>query len=165
MRLLNSNSTKIIFLSFLILASCKSAIDVTPGSERIRIFDSEPKGCLYVGEVASIQDEQDVGTLETKMELATRVDLRNKAYSLGGNVLVFLKGKRTNTLPGSAADAKMTPLKPAEKTATTAGAKSADAAKVDAASTSNENVPERNEDGKLVFLGTVFKCPSSIVNQ
>lgn len=133
------------------LTACKS-YDVTPGSERVRVFDAEPKGCLYVGEVSSVQEEATVGTLETQMDLATRVDLRNKAHALGGNILVFLKGKNTNTLPGSSsAKSKAAPT----------------AAKGAAADASVASAPADNagSTGPLVFIGTVFKCPASVLNQ
>lgn len=145
------NSLLLLFI-FAGLTACKS-YDVTPGSERVRIFDAEPKGCLYVGEVSSVQEEATIGTLETQMDLTTRVDLRNKAHALGGNILVFLKGKNTNTLPGSSSSkAKAAPSAAASKTATDSSAASAPADS--AAST-----------GPLVFIGTVFKCPASVLNQ
>lgn len=145
-----SNSRVVIGLAFLLLVSCKT-YDVTPGAERVRVFDAEPKGCLYVGEVSSVQEDRTVGTLETQMDLATRVDLRNKAHALGGNIIVFLKGKNTNTLPGSAAN----PL--AMKTGTKT-------------STPTEVVQKPAENSSdevktIVFLATVFRCPSSILNQ
>lgn len=142
-----------ILTAILFLFSCKST-EITPGSERIRVLDAEPKGCLYVGEVSSVQEDKTVGTLETEMDLETRLDLRNKAHTLGGNILVFLKGKNTNTLPGSA------PVKPlASKTG---GEKSSGAETEKSA----EPAPARvNKADTLIFLATVFKCPSSILNQ
>lgn len=148
-----------VFAAFLFLFSCKS-MEVTPGSERVRVLDAEPKGCLYVGEVSSVQNDETVGTLETEMDLATRVDLRNKAHALGGNILVFLKGKNTNTLPGSAATAPLAmKAGSAAGKAPTAGAVSAKAA---------EPAPkpaDTEKESTLVFLATVFKCPSSVLNQ
>lgn len=139
-----------ISTALLFLFSCKS-FEVTPGSERVRVFETEPKGCLYVGEVSSVQEDRTVGTLETEMDLATRVDLRNKAHALGGNILVFLKGKKTNTLPGSSA-----PPKPGSKTV----------AKTDEAEKTTDAPQSSSDEVKtLVFLATVFKCPSSILNQ
>jgi hypothetical protein len=130
----------------LILTGCKT-YEVNPGSERVRVLDAEPKGCLYMGEVASVQEDRTVGTLETEMDLSTRVDLRNKAHALGGNILVFLKGKNSNMLPGST---------PAGKAQTKAA-------------TSSEPAPDGPsappEKDALVFLATVFKCPSSVLNQ
>jgi hypothetical protein len=145
----------VILSSFLFLFSCKS-LDVTPGAERVRVLDAEPKGCLYVGEVSSVQSDSSVGTLETEMDLETRVDLRNKAHALGGNILVFLKGKNTNTLPSS-----MPPLAMKAGAASNQAATSAKSANETAKS--SETTTEKVDT--LVFLATVFKCPSSILNQ
>lgn len=141
-------------LAFLFLFSCQS-LEVTPGAERVRVFEAEPKGCLYVGEVSSVQEDKTVGTLETQMDLATRVDLRNKAHGLGGNILVFLKGKNTNTLPGSSAN----PL------AMKAGSKSSAGAVEEVQKSSANSDRYSDEVKKIVFLATVFRCPSSILNQ
>jgi len=144
---------KFFLTSLLVLTGCahgglfgSKSYDVTPGAERVRVLDAEPKGCLYVGEVSSVQEEKTVGTLETEMDLETRVDLRNKAHALGGNILVFLKGKNTNTLPGSA---------PASKTSSKTA---------DAKAESESHEPPSNPNA-LVFIATVFKCPSSVLNQ
>lgn len=134
----------------LFFVSCKS-LDVNPGAERVRVFEAEPKGCLYVGEVATVQEDKTVGTLETQMDLATRVDLRNKAHALGGNIIVFLKGKNTNTLPGSTGS----PL------AMKAGAKKGE----EVQKTVERTDQSLDEVKTIVFLATVFKCPSSILNQ
>ncbi|MGZ3724273.1 MAG: DUF4156 domain-containing protein [Pseudobdellovibrio sp.] len=149
--------SRALILSLFVLAGCKSvgglfgsSPDITPGSERVRVFDAEPKGCLYVGEISSVQEDKTVGTLETEMDLATRIDLRNKAHALGGNILVFLKGKNSNTLPGSAPVGSKT-----SATASKAGA---------AAEPSASQEPPSNPN-TLVFLATVFKCPSSVLNQ
>ena len=153
-RILKSISIKKLFLlvfSSFIITSCQT-YDVVPGSERVRVFDAEPKGCLYVGEISSVQENRSVGVLETEMSLETRVDLRNKAHKLGGNILVFLKGKNTNTLPGSKVSAAAG--KPA------VAAKTTDAQAVD---TSTQEPPA--DPNTLVFLATVFKCPSTVLNQ
>ena len=141
----------VIGLIFLFLVSCKT-YDVTPGAERVRVFEAEPKGCLYVGEVSSVQEDRTVGTLETQMDLTTRVDLRNKAHALGGNIIVFLKGKNTNTLPGSAAN-------PLASKGVKASAPTEVVQKSEATDKSSDEVKT------IVFLATVFKCPSSILNQ
>ena len=130
------------------LIGCQS-YEILPGSERIRVFDAEPKGCLYVGEVSSVQEASGIGTLETEMNLETRIDLRNKAHKLGGNILVFLKGKSTNTLPGTKVS--------------NPGSGKASAAKTTEAAGVEKNTKE--SETSLVFLATVFKCPSSILNQ
>lgn len=153
-RILKSISVTKLFLlvfSSFFITSCQT-YDVVPGSERVRVFDTEPKGCLYVGEISSVQENRSVGVLETEMSLETRVDLRNKAHKLGGNILVFLKGKNTNTLPGS-------------KVVTAAGkpAVAAKAGDAQAADTSTQEPPA--DPNTLVFLATVFKCPSTVLNQ
>lgn len=149
---MTAKNSLLLLALFAGLTACKS-YDVTPGSERVRIFDAEPKGCLYVGEVSSVQEDATVGTLETQMDLTTRVDLRNKAHALGGNILVFLKGKNTNTLPGSSSTkATKTPTPTASKAT---GDNAAAAAPSDSTSGA----------GPLVFIGTVFKCPASVLNQ
>ena len=151
------NRTFGLSLLLVALAGCKSggifgrSYEINPGSERVRVFETEPKGCLYVGEISSVQEEKTIGTLETEMDLATRVDLRNKAHALGGNILVFSKGKVTNTLPGSA---------PVNKAASASAAKPAEG---QAAAAPPE--PPADEPTSLVFLATVFKCPSSVLNQ
>lgn len=140
----------LLLIPLLFLYSCKS-YDVLPGAERVRVFENEPKGCIYVGEVSSVQEDETVGTLETEMDLATRIDLRNKAHKLGGNIIVFLKGRRTNTLPGSA------PIAPATgKPATSTDAK------VDAKA---EPAEKSSDEKTLIFIATVFRCPSSVLNQ
>lgn len=131
-----------------VIAGCTS-VDVVPGSERVRVFEAEPKGCLYIGEVSSIQKKRELSTLATEMSLDTRIDLRNKAYKLGANVLVFMKPK---SAVGTSAAA--TTPKPAEPAKT---AESESEGSSDAESSSGE--------GPLVFLATAFKCPSGILNQ
>ncbi len=147
---ITTNRVVIVLIS-LFLVSCKT-YDVTPGAERVRVFEAEPKGCLYVGEVSSVQEDRTVGTLETQMDLATRVDLRNKAHALGGNIIVFLKGKNTNTLPGSAAN----PL-------AIKGVKTSTPTEVVQKSEATDK--SSDEVKTIVFLATVFRCPSSILNQ
>ena len=46
-----------LVLGFAALASCKS-YDIKPGSERIRVFESEPKGCIFLGEIPRDYFEQ-----------------------------------------------------------------------------------------------------------
>ncbi len=127
-----------IIVAFLLagMMSCQT-IDIKPGSERVRVFEAEPKGCVFVGEIPSVQENTITGMppTEVDMGLPTRVELRNKAHDLGGNVIVFMNKNKNKT----AADLK----KP------TAGAE------------------EDKSEKKIstVFLATVFRCPSAIVNQ
>lgn len=137
--------SKILILVFLFfVVSCKS-YDINPGSERIRVFDAEPKGCVYVGEVSAVQEDVVPSSVvgDQEMTIGTRVDLRNKAHALGGNILVFMDKNRGKDKKQTAAPA------------------AAAAKKVEA------TAEEDKSDKKLttVFLATVFRCPSAILNQ
>ena len=155
---------KVVLLTTLFfLFSCKS-YDVSPGAERVRVFETEPKGCIYVGEVSSVQEDETVGTLETEMDLVTRVDLRNKAHKLGGNIIVFLKGRNTNTLPNSASVAAISIGGAKPGAAGSAGAAPAPAKSGTDVKTPDSKIIE-NEIRRIIFIATVFRCPSSILNQ
>ncbi len=132
----------ITFLFLASLFSCQT-IDIKPGSERIRVFESEPKGCIFVGEIPSVQENKVTGLppTEVDMDLPTRVDLRNKAHTLGGNVIVFTASNKNKK--NSEAVKKAIPV---------AGSAEAEAASAEKKITT-------------VFLATVFRCPGSIVNQ
>lgn len=137
-----------VAFAFLSLAACKS-YDIKPGSERIRVFEAEPKGCIFLGEIPAEQEDTVVGPTPAEMELklTTRVELRNKAFALNGNVIVFAKNKKAHA--DAAADAKKATAAPA------------------AVGTSTPAVVEAPEERKIktVFLATVFRCPPNIVNQ
>lgn len=141
------------------ILSCQTH-SIKLGAEKIRILDSEPKGCLFMGEVSAVQDNEDVAMSggEPEMTLNTRIELRNKAFVQSANVLVFTpksKAKVASVIPpvaeiskkDKASDAKdakpvdvpMPTMKPAE-----AGVK---------------------PPAESVFLGTVFRCPPLIFNQ
>lgn len=128
-----------IIVAFLLagMMSCQT-IDIKPGSERVRVFEAEPKGCVFVGEIPSVQENTITGMppTEVDMGLPTRVELRNKAHDLGGNVIVFMNKNKNK----QGSDAK----KPS-------------------ASSAEEDKTEKKIS--TVFLATVFRCPSAIVNQ
>lgn len=133
-------SKALTFLFLFFSLSCQS-YDIKPGSERIRVFDAEPKGCVYAGEVSSEQEDS-VSTQvngDQEMSLGTRVDLRNKAHALGGNILVFMDKNKNKKQAAAVAPAAKAP----------------------------EASADSKEEKKLttVFLATVFRCPSAIINQ
>lgn len=141
------NKAQIFLIIFLLaLISCQSK-SVTPGAERIRIFDAEPKGCLYMGEVSTVQENEDTVTAskEVDMNLNSRIDLRNKAFTLSGNVLVFMSKNKA-------------------KLATT-NATVADVSKKESKSDSKMTEDKNEKVAQTVFLGTVFRCPPNIFNQ
>lgn len=148
-----------LVLGFAVLASCKS-YDIKPGSERIRVFESEPKGCIFLGEIPAEQEDKVVGKrTEIEMSLLTRVELRNKAHELQANVIVFAnRNKKASSVAVPAAPAVTDPKK---------------AAAVGTAAEAPAPPPpvvEKGDDDSerkvtTVFLATVFRCPPNIVNQ
>jgi len=87
--------------------------------------------------------------------------MRNKAYALSANVIVFgnKNQKPAETSPAAAVDAK------AAKggTPAAAGAAAPAAAPTPAPAAVTDNDSERKV--KTVYLATVFRCPPNIVNQ
>ena len=153
---------KFFFILILSLVSCKS-FDIKPGSERIRVFETEPKGCIFLGEIPAVQENNvtPAQALNIEMELPTRVELRNKAYSLSGNVIIFMNKNKSN---GSAATTSDTAAK---KTTPQASATTAPATAATSAPPAVAANDPANEEKKVVtvFLATVFRCPPNIVNQ
>lgn len=142
----------VLALSCFALVACQN-IDVKPGSERLRVFEAEPKGCLYMGEISSVQEDHLAPPIpaEIEMGLNTRNDLRNKAFAINGNIIVFAnKNKKGSVDSGKKAA-------PEAKPATAA-------APAPPPPTSGE--PDTSEKKIItVFLATVFRCPASIFNQ
>ena len=144
--ILNMKAKIFLFVCIVALISCQTK-SVTPGAERIRIFEAEPKGCLYMGEVSTVQENEDTisTSKEVDMNLNSRIDLRNKAFTLSGNVLVFMAKNKA-------------------KLATT-NATVADVSKKDSKSDSKSAEDKNEKVAQTVFLGTVFRCPPNIFNQ
>lgn len=130
----------------LFLNSCANK-QVISGAERLRIFETEPKNCLYMGEVSSVQENEDtvITGKNVEMTLDTRIDLRNKAFTLNGNILVFMSKNKS-------------------KLATT-NATVVDVVKKDAKTPDSKTAVENEKVPQTVFLGTVFRCPPTILNQ
>ena len=138
---------RILFiLAGLLLFSCANK-SVISGAERLRIFETEPKNCLYMGEVSSVQQNEDtvITGKEVEMTLDTRIDLRNKAFTLNGNILVFMSKNKS-------------------KLATT-NATVVDLVKKDTKTPDSKVAAENEKIPQTVFLGTVFRCPPNILNQ
>ena len=147
---MNSSAKLILLLTVgFWMLSCQ-AKTVTPGAERLRVFETEPKNCLYMGEVSSIQDNEDtiVTGKEVEMNLNTRIDLRNKAFTLSGNIIVFMSKNKAKlaTTNATTADVK----KPEPKSET---------------KSENKSDEKLKQVAQTVFLATVFRCPPTILNQ
>lgn len=137
------------------LLSCQT-YNITPGAEKIRIFETEPKGCLFMGEVSVIQDNDDVpyNGADIDMSLKTRIELRNKAFTQNANVLVFTPRSKANL-------AKAMPAAAEKKDKSSDG-------KADPKSevvSEQKSALELAKPAHTVFLGTVFRCPPLIFNQ
>lgn len=82
-----------------VLAGC-SAIPLTPGAERVRITHSEPgKECKFLGDVTGSQGNSWSGGLTSNEDLETgaRNDIKNKAVSMDGNLVVLLTQRAGTT--------------------------------------------------------------------
>lgn len=129
------------------ISSCTTKT-VTPGAERLRVFETEPKNCLYMGEVSSVQENEDTVVTagkEVEMTLNTRIDLRNKAFALNGNIIVFMSKTKA-------------------KLATT-NATVVDAGKKESKAAESKTPVEDEKIPQSVFLATAFRCPPNILNQ
>lgn len=138
------------------LLSCQM-YTIAPGSEKIRIFETEPKGCLFMGEVSETQDNDDVpyNGADIDMSLKTRIELRNKAFKQNANVLVFTPRSKANL-------AKAMPASAEKKDKSSDG--KADP-KSDVIPEPQKSALEMAKPARTVFLGTVFRCPPLIFNQ
>lgn len=91
----------IFFGSVLFIAAvtgCNST-PLNPGAESVRILQDQPKGCKYLGEVTGNQGNFFTGayTSNENLETGARNDMKNQAYKLGGNVLVYLTNRAGQT--------------------------------------------------------------------
>lgn len=89
-------------LGYLIIASLLigcAAEQLQPGAERVRVMQSEPKGCKYLGEVTGNQGNFFTGgwTSNENLETGARNILKNKAYKMGGNAVVLLTNRAGQT--------------------------------------------------------------------
>ena len=88
----------IVFLAA-VMAGCAAA-PLIPGSERVRITNSEPgKECKFLGDVTGIQGNFFSGpwTSNENLETGARNDLKNKAAAMGGNVVAILTQRAGQT--------------------------------------------------------------------
>ncbi|MBC7467463.1 MAG: DUF4156 domain-containing protein [Bdellovibrio sp.] len=138
------------------LLSCQP-YTITPGAEKVRIFEAEPKGCLFMGEVSETQDNDDVfyTGADIDMSLKTGIELRNKAFKHNANVLVFTPRSTANL-------AKAMPATAEKKDKSSDG--KADP-KSDVVPEPQKSALELAKPAHTVFLGTVFRCPPLIFNQ
>lgn len=153
-----------VTLATALTASCQVA-HVKSGAEKIRIFETEPKGCLYMGEVSTVQDNDKVAFTggEVDMNLNTRIELRNKAFDLDANVLVFMSKNKAKLATAASEKKEKATEASAAPAATPAAGGPATAAAAPAAKEHSGGLSEKPAES--VFLGTAFRCPPLIFNQ
>lgn len=90
---------KIILGAMLLSLMGCAAAQLTPGAEKVRFMQSEPKGCKYVGEATGNQGNFFTGgwTSNENLETGARNTLKNKAKEMGGNVVVILTNRAGQT--------------------------------------------------------------------
>jgi len=79
-------------LALVLIAGC-AATPLEPGAALVRITRTEPNGeCKFLGEVTGSQGNSWSGeyTTNANLETGARNDLKNKAATLGGNLVVLL---------------------------------------------------------------------------
>ena len=90
---------RILLTVFLInLVGC-AANSINGEAQNLRILQTEPKGCRYLGEVTGNQGNFFTGfyTSNENLETGSRNDLKNKAQQLGGNAIVMLTNRAGNS--------------------------------------------------------------------
>lgn len=88
----------LLVMAALIIAGC-AAEELKPGANNVRFMQSEPKGCKYVGEATGNQGNFFTGgwTSNENLETGARNTLKNKAFEMGGNVVVMLTNRAGQT--------------------------------------------------------------------
>lgn len=119
--------------ALMMLVGCQ-ATEMKPGAEKVRIMQSEPKGCKYMGEATGNQGNFFTGayTSNANLETGARNELKNKALEMGGNVIVILTNRAGQTGSGG----------------------------TDAYGGYHSSSQQTN----VVLTGTVFNCPDSVLN-
>lgn len=84
----------------LMLGAC-APMQVLPGAEKVRITNQEPaKGdCEFLGDVTGGQGNFFTGkyTSNANLETGARNDIKNKAFQMGGNLVVMLTNRAGET--------------------------------------------------------------------
>ncbi|HBV7097261.1 TPA: DUF4156 domain-containing protein [Klebsiella aerogenes] len=97
---------KVVVITSLMLTAC-SANSLQHGAEGVRVTHTEPNAsCTYLGDVTGSQGNFFTGgwTSNSNLETGARNDLKNKAWKMGGNVVVLLTqraGQTGSTYRGS----------------------------------------------------------------
>lgn len=81
-----------------LLTACQ-ATPIKPEAAKVRITNTEPQGCEYLGEVTGSQGNFFTGgyTSNENLEIGARNDMKNKAAAMGGNTIVMLVNRAGQT--------------------------------------------------------------------
>ncbi|MBI4056341.1 MAG: DUF4156 domain-containing protein [Elusimicrobia bacterium] len=83
----------------LILALGCASVQLNSGAEKVRLVQTEPKGCKYLGEATGNQGNFFTGrwTSNANLETGARNQLKNSALTMGGNTVVLLTSRAGET--------------------------------------------------------------------
>ncbi|MCU7800283.1 MAG: DUF4156 domain-containing protein [gamma proteobacterium symbiont of Lucinoma myriamae] len=89
----------ILYLITIISLTACSEIPLQSGAEKVRLTRQEPKNCEFLGDVTGSQGNAFTGELTSNstMETGARNDIKNKARTLGGNVVYLLSHRAGQT--------------------------------------------------------------------
>lgn len=81
-----------------VLSSC-AATSLLPGAEQVRIVTKEPADCEYLGEVIGEQGGAFTGgaTSNVNLEQGALNDMKNKAFKMGGTIVVLMTTRAGQT--------------------------------------------------------------------
>lgn len=77
-----------------VLSSC-AATSLLPGAEQVRIVTKEPTDCEYLGEV--IGEQGSTFTSNVNLEQGALNDMKNKAFKMGGTIVVLMTTRAGQT--------------------------------------------------------------------
>ena len=95
------NKFTTIFLAASVVG-CAATV-LSPGAESVRVSNSEPgEECKYLGDVTGSQGNFFTGpyTSNENLETGARNELKNKAFAMGGNLVVILTQRAGQTGSG-----------------------------------------------------------------
>jgi hypothetical protein len=77
-----------VFLSAVVLSGC-AAVQTSPQGATVELTSEKPQGCRLIGEAVGSQGNSLTGdfTKDSNLLQGARNDLRNKASTMGGNVV------------------------------------------------------------------------------
>jgi len=93
------NMKKILMIACAMAMVGCAAIKPMAGADQVRLTNSEPQGCTFLGDITGNQGNFFTGgyTSNADLETGARNDLKNKAAAMGGNVVYLLTQRAGQT--------------------------------------------------------------------